>query len=293
MYRVCLAVALLVTIAGGSITLAPAQERQTAATTPLPAAAPVIKHTDLAYYNGPDADRERHSLDLYLPKSRKHFPVLMFVHGGTWRSGSKRQYVAVGQSFARSGIGMVIINYRLSPQVRHPAHIQDVARAFAWTRTHIAKYGGDPARLFLFGHSAGGHLVSLLATDPEYLKAEKQIPSNIRGVISVSGVYSISPTFPVFRPIFGTDVTACRDASPLCHVTGHHAPFLIAYGDKDFAQLDTMAIDMNAALEKCQSPTKILKLEGRNHYTIITSVIEDTDPIHVAIRDFVTTVSSK
>ena len=116
--------------------------------------------------------------------------MLLFVHGGRWTTGNKNLYPGIGESLARHGVGVVICNYRLSPAVKHPAHVQDVARAFAWTQSNIASYGGKPDRLFVCGHSAGGHLVALLATDPKYLKAEKLSPSDIRGVVPISGVYS-------------------------------------------------------------------------------------------------------
>src|SRR5205809_2087088 len=130
---------------------------------------------DIPYYDGADADKVKHKLDLFLPKGQKDFPVLFFVHGGAWRHGDKNflgAYSSLGKFYARRGIGTVVTNYRLSPKVIHPEHIKDVARAFAWTVKNISKYGGDPTSLFLCGHSAGGHLVSLLATDRSYLKAE-------------------------------------------------------------------------------------------------------------------------
>lgn len=252
------------------------------------AAAPAVKkHADIAYRTGPGADPERHKLDLYTPATTKNFPVLFFVHGGTWRSGKKEMYVALGEEFAKLGIGTVVINYRLSPAVKHPAHVEDVAKAFAWTKANVGKYGGDANKITLFGHSAGGHLVSLLATDPTYLKAEKLTPADVRGVVSVSGVYSILPEVALFHSAFGKDEKVCRLASPLTHVGGKHPPFLLAYGDNDFAQLDRMAIDMAAALKKHDSPCTLLKCDGRNHYSIIMLAIQPDDSLHRAIRAFV------
>jgi acetyl esterase/lipase len=151
---------------------------------------------NVAYYTGRDADPIRHRLDLFLPKGQRDYPVVVLLHGGAWMIGDKSclgLYSNVGRFLARHGIGAVLPNYRLSPWVRHPEHVRDVARAFAWTRKHIARYGGDPHRLFLAGHSAGGHLVALLATDGRYLKAEGLEPSDVRGVVCVSGVYRIPP----------------------------------------------------------------------------------------------------
>jgi acetyl esterase/lipase len=151
---------------------------------------------NLAYYRGKDADPVHHRLDLYLPESKKDFPVLVLVHGGAWMLGDKSFFgwgKDLGRYFASRGIGVVMPSYRLSPSVKHPEHVKDVARAVAWTYRHIACYGGDPKELFLCGHSAGGHLVALLASDPRYLRAEKMSLKDIKGVIAVSGVYRVPP----------------------------------------------------------------------------------------------------
>jgi acetyl esterase/lipase len=146
------------------------------------------------YYKGKDADPGRHCLDLYLPEGKKDFPVLMLVHGGAWVMGDKGLFgwgSDIGRYFASQGFGVVMPSYRLSPGVRHPEHVKDVARAFAWTVQHIGCYGGNAGELFLCGHSAGGHLVCLLATNSDYLRDEGLSLSAVKGVISVSGVYRI------------------------------------------------------------------------------------------------------
>jgi acetyl esterase/lipase len=156
---------------------------------------------DVAYYDGPEADDHRHRLDLFLPKEKANCPVVMLVHGGAWVVGDNRccgLYSSVGQFLASRGIVAVLPNYRLSPGSKHPDHIQDVARAFAWTRKHITNFGGRPDQIILAGHSAGGHLVALLATDEKYLKAEGQRLADIRGVMAVSGVYHIPTVSQTF-----------------------------------------------------------------------------------------------
>ncbi|MBA4189437.1 MAG: hypothetical protein C0467_15715 [Planctomycetaceae bacterium] len=247
----------------------------------------VEKHKDIAYRNGMGADKERHLLDVYVPKGKKDFPVVLFVHGGAWKWGDKSLYAGIGESFAARGIGMVICNYRLSPKVQHPAHIEDVATAFAWTHDNIAKYGGNPNDLFVCGHSAGGHLVSLLATDPSYLKSVKKSPTDIKGVISISGVYKIYHTEKVFLEPFGKDETICLKASPLTHAAGKHPPFLIAYADMDYEHLDVMAKDMDAALKKAANPCDLLICKDRSHISIIINLVQGDDPLHKTICEFV------
>lgn len=252
--------------------------------------------SDLAYYDGKDADAVRHKLDLYLPKGQKDFPVLMFVHGGAWRSGTKDLYAPLGKVFAKNGIGTVIINYRLTkkakekgktPEVQHPAHIEDVARAFAWVQRNIAKYGGKPDQIFISGHSAGGHLVALLGTDQRYLKAHKLTISNIKGVMPLSGPYDIQLSGPFFQDVFGTDKDGWKSASPLAHVNGQHPPMLIIYADKDYATLDSMAEQFCAALKKCDCDAGIMKIANRDHISIIRQVANETDVTTQAMLGFI------
>jgi acetyl esterase/lipase len=194
-------------------------------------------HKAIAYKTGKDADPLRHKLDLYLPKGKKDFTVLFYVHGGGWTKGSKKSAARLGQAFAERGTGTVATNYRLTPQVQHPGHIQDVARAFAWTYRNISKYGGRPERIFISGHSAGGHLVALLATNDSYLKAEGLGLDRIRGAIPVSGVYRIGPKL---GKVFG-DAESCRQASPLDFVNGTRPPFLLLYAEKDIPACDKLS----------------------------------------------------
>jgi acetyl esterase/lipase len=241
---------------------------------------------DIGYRDGEDADPVKHRLDLYLPKARADFPVLFFVHGGTWRSGDKKSYAPLGELFARNGVGVAVTNYRLSPKVQHPAHIQDVSAAFAWTYRNIGKYGGRADRLFVCGHSAGGHLVALLATDESYLRAEKLGFASIKGVLALSGVYSITPG--LFPAQFGEDADACRRASPLSNVTGKHAPFLLLYADKDYPSLGQLARRMDAELRKARCEAELVEVKDRDHISIIRKLASDPDdPATRAMLKFV------
>jgi acetyl esterase/lipase len=240
---------------------------------------------DVCYHEGDGAD-ERHRLDLYLPKGHKGYPVVFFVHGGMWRSGDKKLYGPVGQVFARNGVGFVAINYRLSPKHKHPAHIEDVARAFAWTHKHIGKHGGRSDQLFACGHSAGGHLVGLLGLDPRHLKEYKLDCAAVKGLIPLSGVYEISPNL-IFEPYFGKDPEVCKAASPLTHVSGKHPPALILYAEKDFPLLDVMAEQFCKKLKGCDCDSAVMKLMNRTHISIVVGLSDEADPATQAVLEFV------
>jgi acetyl esterase/lipase len=246
-----------------------------------------IKH-DLTYYDGAEADKKKHKLDLYLPKGKTDFPVVMFVHGGGWVFGDKvffGVHEGVGKMFARHGVGAVVTNYRLSPGVQHPEHIKDVARAFAWTYKHIAEYGGRPDELFLCGHSAGGHLVSLLATDESYLKAEALSLKNVKGVMPISGVYGIPDN--MFNEVFGKDPVERKNAAPINHVHEGCPPFLIVYADHDYPFCDAMSEEFCKALKAKNVSAETLKIKDRNHIDVIGNTTKDDDPCAKALLEFV------
>lgn len=196
-------------------------------------------------------------------------------------------YAKFGEVFAKNGIGTVVISYRLSPKVQHPAHIEDVAKAFAWTVRNIGKYGGNAEQIFVSGHSAGGHLSALLATDERYLKAEKLSLSNIKGALPLSGVYTILPGERM-SAVFGKDADVVRDASPLAHVTEKLPPFLIVYADKDFPSCDKMSEAFCTAIQKKKGEASTLKVTERTHITIISKLMSsDSDPATVAMLEFI------
>ena len=245
---------------------------------------PVVIVKDVAYVEGDGADPVYHKLDLYLPKERKDFPVLFFVHGGGWKSGDKSDFAFLGKALAAQGIGVVSTNYRLYPAVKFPENLRDVARAFAWVHAHISEHGGRVARVLVGGHSAGGHLVSLLALDETYLQAVKLSPRAIHGVVSISGLYSI----PKGRfPLFEDSDEGAKKASPTRMVKGGHPPFLLLYADQDFPRFDDMAEEFARTLRDAGCEVTCLKIKDRTHGSVATRIEEDDDPARKAILQFV------
>jgi acetyl esterase/lipase len=237
---------------------------------------------DISYTEGKPAETHKHQLDLYLPANQKNVPVLVFIHGGFWSAGDRTHYRALGNRFAKSGIGVVIPSYRLMPAHRHPAQIEDVAAAFAWTVNHIASYGGDPRRIYIGGHSAGGHLASLLALDAQYLQAYGLSPRAIQGVVSISGVYDMRAF-----PQFGLTPRGREEASPLEHVTPHAPPFLVTFCQWDYAGLPQQARKFAAALRDAGDLVKVVRIPGKNHVNEILNIWKAGDPTAKAVMDFI------
>ncbi|MHB8877434.1 MAG: alpha/beta hydrolase [Myxococcaceae bacterium] len=253
----------------------------------------------IAYVEAETPHEQKHHLNLYLPAG-KGFPTVVFVHGGGWRLGDRDlpfdAYGKLGRRLARRGIAMAIISYRLAPAHKHPAHIQDVARALSWTLSHIGGYGGDPGRVFAMGHSAGAHLVTLAATDPRWLTEAGARPSQLAGVIALSGPYDVerlgrSTLFgglPMVIPAFGPDPSVWREVSPYGHLTSATPlPFLVAAGDGDPAILREEADHLTEALKKAGFPATRRVSPFDDHFSIIMDLGEDGNALGGWVEQFV------
>src|SRR5262249_20257600 len=129
----------------------------------------------------------RQTLDVYAPKEGKKHPVVVWIHGGGWQYGDKKEVNKKPQAFVDKGYVFVSVNYRLFPEATIKQMAGDVAGAIRWMHDHAKDYGGDPDTLFVTGHSAGAQLAALVCTDGSYLKAEKLSLAHIKGCVPVDG----------------------------------------------------------------------------------------------------------
>jgi acetyl esterase/lipase len=239
---------------------------------------------DIPYREGPEDQAAKHKLDIYLPKSNSNAPVLFFIHGGAWKSGDRSQYPPMGNRYAREGCVTVVPSYRLAPQYPHPAQIEDVAAAFAWTVRHIAEYGGDTNRVYVAGHSAGGHLAALLTLDQHYLASYQLSSGLIRGVLAFSGVYNLSAEGQ--DSVFGKDPEARRAAAPLSHVQGAAPPFLVTYCQWDYFGLPAQAREFHHALRQAGARAELVYIPHESHISEMINVTSENDPTVAAALKF-------
>jgi acetyl esterase/lipase len=246
---------------------------------------------DVPYLTGVNYAGNKDKLDLYLPEGRTGVPVIVSFYGGALTSGDKSGQTFIGERFAAAGFATAVVNYRLSPGVAHPAHIQDAAASFAWVKRHIAEYGGNPDQVFAIGHSAGAYLVALLATDERYLAAQRLSTRDIRGVVPVSAFYFVERTGVApdrDKSVWGTDATVWVDASPAHHLRAGLPPMLVLYADGDEAWRRQQNVDMAQALKAAgNARVEIAQIAGRTHNTIWSKVAEESDETADRIIKFV------
>ena len=171
---------------------------------------------------------ERCKLDIYYPENTKGFTTVVWFHGGGITSGNKH----IPEKLKKQGIAVVAVNYRLSPKVKCPAYIEDAAAAVAWTFKNIEKYGGNPKKIVVSGHSAGGYLTSMIGLDKKWL-AKYDIDANeIAMLVPFSGHCVTHMTIRKERGISDTQPVV-DEFAPLYHVRADAPPLILISGDRE------------------------------------------------------------
>ena len=204
--------------------------------------------------------------------------VLAMMHGGGWTSGYKEHLNFAGPGATARGVVYASIGYRLAPQHLFPTGFEDSADAVAWLYRNVAEMGGDPARIFVGGHSAGGHYAALLAVRKDW-QAKRGLPDDVvRGCLPISGVFRFGEGSGLSaRPRFLGPESNDRPASPVLDIQAT-PPFLIAHGGEDFPHLMTQAEEMEGALRGAGGDVTRLSMPGRNHFSACYAAGEEDGP---------------
>lgn len=218
--------------------------------------------SDVAY--GPSA---RHRMDVYVPRGGGGGqPVVLFLYGGSWAEGAKEAYAFVGDAFAARGFVTAIADYRLVPEVRFPAFIEDCALALRFLRDAAPRYGGAPDRIHLLGHSAGAYNAVMLALNPHYLAAAGLPPRAIRSAVGLSGPYDFLPfDVPATRDAFGaaSDPLATQ---PVAFAGRGAPPLLLATGTDDATVAPLNSESLARALKEAGARSVVAKFyPGLDH----------------------------
>lgn len=198
--------------------------------------------TDIAYGAVP-----RQKLDVYRPQGAGPHPVIVFLYGGGWESGARGPYRFVAESLTRHGYVVVIPDYRVYPEARFPIFIEDAAQAVRWARDNVGQYDGDPARLFLMGHSAGAHIAAMVALDGRYLASVDMERRELKGLIGLAGPYDFLPlTSERFKTILAAP--DMMQTQPINFVDAGAPPMLLLHGLDDTTVLPRNSINLAARL---------------------------------------------
>lgn len=214
-------------------------------------------------------------------------PLLVFIHGGYWRSLDKSDFSYIAPAFTRAGAAVAVINYRLVPLVTMEDQVRDVLSAITWCYLHAGQYGADPQHIYVTGHSAGGHLTAMMLAC-EWPRWHGALPPNVvKGGLAISGLYDLEP---IMNASFLNDdlklnLDRVAHLSPAWMKPATHAPLMTAVGgaeSAEFARQNRLLADRWASVFKRDVP-----MPGHHHFSICNALADSASPLHQAALELV------
>ncbi len=227
------------------------------------ARASLAHRTDVPY--GPTKAESANVFPAAAPGS----PVLVFLHGGYWKALTAHAFDMVALGPVAAGYAVVNVTYALCPAVTITEIVRQVRAAIAWTYRHAASFNGDPGRIYVAGHSAGGHLAAMaMLTDWE---EEYGLPDNlVKGGIPISGLFDLRP-FPAsfLQPKLRLSAEEVERNSPLFHVRAAPTPLVVAWGSAESGSFRKQSLDFLSAWQEAGNAGEALPIEGAHHYRVL------------------------
>ncbi len=238
----------------------------------------------------------RQKLDIWAPVTASDKPrdVVIFFYGGSWNSGDRELYGFAGRALAERGYIVVIPDYRLVPEVRYPGFVEDGAAAVTWVQREIARFGGNPNRIHLTGHSAGAHIAALLTLDSRWLHQSGAPANSIRSFAGLAGPYDFLPfTSDASKAAFG-QMPDPKPSQPITYARGDAAPMLLLTGSADTTVKPRNSKALAAAQTRARAQAQAMLYEGLGHSDIVMAlarpfrdkapVVEDMDAFFAKVR---------
>ncbi len=225
-------------------------------------------HLDLRY--GP---AERNRIDYFA--AGRHRPVLVFIHGGYWQMRAKETFSFLAAGPLAHGIHVAFVGYTLAPGKGLEAIVAEVRSAIAWLAGCAADFGGDPARIFVSGWSAGGHLTAMSLDEPA-----------VKGGLAISGIYDLEPIrLSYLNQKLQLDAGEARRLSPLFHLPPSSMPLVLAYGGGELPELQRQSETFAAARSAAGLPGRLSRLAGHNHFTILEELANPKGALTALVRE--------
>ncbi len=256
---------------------------------------------NISYING--SKNNKNLLDMFLPKNKKDFPVVIFVHGGYWNSQDKSYfrpftglYSNIGLTLAKNGIGCMVIDYRIYPEVKIDSELKDVIESVKWTLENVKKYNGNINKVFLSGHSAGGHMAMLIALDDKLAKENNLDKNMIKGFIPISPIVDIKDmeksndldfNNKTTYPVFGKDDSIFANYSPSTYLRKDIPNMFIIYGQKDYQYLIKQNKEAIKRLNELGAKFSFSEIENYTHEDMVLKFGKDDDNLSKKIISFV------
>ena len=250
------------------------------------------KYIDISYGAPVKATIPAPKLNVFVPRHPKatKLPVLLFIHGGNWNTGNKNTYVLLGRNFAKKGVITIIPDYTLSPFANYDGQATQIAAAIQWAKAHAQQYGGDPQRIYITGHSAGGHLAALAVMNPKYGIDSKIIAGIIlNDAAGLDMQHYLDENPPTkeddYLTTWSNDPAKWHDASPINFLNKNTPPFMIYVGDKTYGSIKTANARFLEALHPLQSNVVPIRI-NKSHIPMVLQYFSPYSKRFDEILDF-------
>ncbi len=232
-------------------------------------------------------DRQR--MDIYRPtQANAMLPVLIFVHGGSWKDGDGRDYEFAGRAFAAQGYLTFVISYRLLPQHAYPTFVEDVAVAVAWANKHAGEYGGNGRQIFLVGHSAGAYNIALAVLDAHYMQDAGANVSSIKAVATLAGPFDFVPLdSPISIATFG-HLKDLAPTQPINYARADAPPFLLLHGTADTTVKPKNSRSLLKHLLDAGAKAQLIEYKDVSHVGIMMALAKPLRGNTPVLKDVVT-----
>lgn len=223
---------------------------------------------DVRYGEGP-----RQRLDVF-SCGTAGAPTVVFIHGGYWQQNDKDPFAFIGDGLLPAGFNLAVVEYTLAPAARMDAIVAEIRAAVAWVIDHAKELGGDPGRVFVSGHSAGGHLTAIAMADPR-----------VAGGVAVSGIFDLEPIrLNYLNEKLGLDAAEAQRNSPMLHLPSRAAPLVVTVGLGELPELIRQSEEFAAAWQKRGLPGQYLPLAGHDHFSILDELARPDGQLVAALR---------
>ena len=224
---------------------------------------------DLRYGGGP-----RHRLDVF-PCGTPAAPTLLYIHDGYWQMNDKEPYAFLGEGVRQAGFNLGLIEYTLAPAARLDQIVGEVRSAVAWVIEHAKELNGDPGRVFVSGHSAGGHLTAMAMDDPR-----------VAGGVAISGLYELEPIrLNYLNDKLGLDVAEAERNSPIRHLPAVASPLVVTVGLGELPELVRQSEEYAKAWTARGHRGRYLPVPAHDHFSILEELARPNGVILGALQE--------
>lgn len=212
-------------------------------------------------------------LEMFLPAdtaaAKGPLPIVVFIHGGGWRSGDPHDYRFIARALAPQGYAVVLAGYRLYPRARYPGMLEDGASALRWVADNARAKGADPSRVVLIGHSAGAYNAVMLGLDKRWLAARGLDADTLRGIVGLAGPYDFYPFESEATKLSFGKASNPEETQPVVHARAGSPPLLLVHGIADTRVRPRNSVELARTMTRAGAPTRAVLLEGVTHEGLI------------------------